>query len=216
MNYAIIDTEFTRNGNIYDFAAVFMDEDGNELDSMRVLIRETLQDVSAMRSSYYNHKLPSYLASLASDNIQIVSWETCQQKFKACCAAWGVNTAYTYHLSADKPKCDRMSGGEFMPETFEWRDIEDIAKRTICTRASYLMFCIENGFVSEKTGYASCSAETVLKYLRGVDYVEEHTALSDARDEFTILQACRQMQTANARQEVNSEQDILTALFNRL
>ena len=215
--FVIVDTEYTRAGRVYDFAAIVCDAQGVEYESMHCLIAETLQDVSAMCTSYYNNKMPLYLAQLANAQVQITTWNDCRTQFITMCDNWGVDIAYAYNESADRTKCDKMTNGDFMPAPFAWVDLAELTRRTICTRASFILFAIKNGLVSEKTSNVSCSADTVLKYLRGMDYQEEHTALSDCRDELAIFLACHTMRNnCNGRQEVNSEQAIIELILQSL
>ena len=64
------------------------------------------------------------------------------------------------------------------------------AKRKIGTLAEYHDFCFENDFLTAKLRQPSMTADTMAKFILGLDLQDEpHTALEDARDyENPILQ----------------------------
>lgn len=76
-------------------------------------------------------------------------------------------------------------------ENREFIDIWLMAMQTLTFRKKYQAFCRENNFLSSSKKSCSTSAETVYAYLTGnVEYIEEHTALEDAKIEMEIFKAC--------------------------
>jgi hypothetical protein len=56
---------------------------------------------------------------------------------------------------------------------------------------NYVVWCIANGFKS-KTGLPTTNAETAYKYVTGkVEYIHQHTALSDCLSELVIYEAIK-------------------------
>ena len=58
MNVAIIDTETTKSGMVYDFGAAIMNAaTGEIIDTMNAIVEETFNDVSGMATAYYAAKI---------------------------------------------------------------------------------------------------------------------------------------------------------------
>lgn len=101
-----------------------------------------------------------------------------------------------------KQKCiDILEGNntdkndDYLIGTFKLRDREypicdlwGIACKQLLNNQKYKRYCMQNGRLSASGLYFSTSAETVFQYLtNSSDFVEEHTALSDAIIECQIL-----------------------------
>ena len=79
-----------------------------------------------------------------------------------------------------------------------------MALQTITHQRGFERFCHEHEFVSRSGQSCATSAEAVYAYItKNPDYVEEHTALSDALIEMAIFVKCYSMHkkfTKNAHQ----------------
>jgi hypothetical protein len=69
-----------------------------------------------------------------------------------------------------------------------------MALQTICHKKGYAKFCHENGFQSSSKKSCSTTAQSVYGFITdNAEYIEEHTALSDALIEMEIFVACLKM-----------------------
>lgn len=65
MNVAIVDTETTKNGYVYDLGVAIMNAaTGEVIATMNAIVEETFNDVSEMATSYYAAKIPAYLEAI--------------------------------------------------------------------------------------------------------------------------------------------------------
>lgn len=110
-----------------------------------------------------------------------------------------------YQLWEDlqKKKCEAILKGaddsenpDYLTPIFVLRDIEvpivdiwTVACQRLINTDRYRDFCLKNGLLTNSAMFFKSSAETSYQYLlRDVDFIEEHTALSDAEIETLILQ----------------------------
>lgn len=151
------------------------------------IIEELMNDLSiATISTAYNacfdykKALPfteNYIKALYSSNYQ--EWEDYQ--FEKCKNI--VNG------------CDSSKNENYLEPYFEIRgkrfpicDLWAIACETMINTNGYKNYCLENELISASGLYFKTSAETAFQYLtRNFDFIEDHTALSDAEIESQIL-----------------------------
>lgn len=121
-----------------------------------------------------------YIKALYSDSYN--EWE--QEQYRKCLAIAKGN--------------DKSKNEKFLEPTFELRnheypvlDLWGLACERLVNTKSYKDFCFENKLFTNSGTYFKTSAETVFQYLtKNVDFVEEHTALADAKIESEILVKC--------------------------
>lgn len=103
-----------------------------------------------------------------------------------------VSEIWTYNCSFDKGMMTRLFDDDTLTKiNCEWLDIWSAIVMTKCVTKKYVRFCRENGFVTDK-GNCKTSAEVVYAYLtKNIDFVEEHTGLSDAKIEYQILMVAK-------------------------
>lgn len=99
-----------------------------------------------------------------------------------------ISRLFAYNVTFDKNSLLRLFGQEkFEALGLEYCDIITGILNTRLLTKEYCQFCIDNGFVTEK-GNIQTKAEVVYKYLTNcLDFVEEHTGLSDVLIEYEIL-----------------------------
>ena len=100
---------------------------------------------------------------------------------------------YAYNCQFDLDKFKRHTAdGMINPfETLPVFDIWDYAIGFICETDEYKTWAYENNQVTQTEQYFSTSVEAVARYLyNNLDFVEDHTALSDAQHETEILVEC--------------------------
>lgn len=160
-------------------------------------------------------KLSATMAEVERGNAKIKPWrDICKE------LAHDIEQAkyvYAYNATFDRQAIIRTSKMLAMSEIADyfsqtsiydkWRDLWAWAANTILFKKSFIDFCESNGLTTPK-GYCSTSAETCLKYLRrDLDYVEQHTALADIKDEFDIYLAIKKEIKAEYQEICLDEQE---------
>lgn len=195
MNVAVIDTETTKNGYVYDFGAAIMNiGTGEVIDSMNVVIEETFNDVSAMNTSYYACKIPAYLESINAGELEIIPFSECFKRFGALIETYNVRSVWAYNMAFDFKALNRtiteLSNGfitSFFPASVTCYDLMSSAINIIGNTRRYQKWAIAHDYVTP-TGRARATAETIFRFITDdASFVEEHTALSDAMIEADIL-----------------------------
>lgn len=211
-NYVVLDTETAptvdhkdnqahpETSLVYDFGYTIRDCNDCELVSRSFLIAETFTNVRMMNSAYYADKLPQYHAGMGgtdSSTWRVVSFVEAWETFKADCKLHNVRTAWAYNARFDLIALNNTirtySNGFvrfFFPYKMKVRDVWDYASNITSTKA-YVAWCIENGYFTA-SGNPQTGAEIVYRYVaKDSDFVEQHTAYSDACIENAILVAAK-------------------------
>lgn len=196
---AVTDTETCGLGNkmlTYDLAYVIADKQGNVLAENHGLIEEIFTDPKQMKSAYYSGKTFSHYAPMLDrGEIRLKPWAQMQAEFVADCEAHGVNVFAAYNASFDIRAIgltNRVLGaeGKFLPYKMDTLCIWRFACETIFQSANYYALAQQQGWKSEAGNFVT-NAECAYRYLKPEwDFVEDHTALSDARIENVILEKC--------------------------
>lgn len=206
-NFIVLDTEgvdtvkygdgqpHPETGLFYDFGFIVANREGDILHEASFVNTDVFFQEGLMNSAYYANKLPQYregLGTLWTPANTSTIWHT----FKEVCGDYNVRDIWAYNVRYDMTICNatirEQSNGfvkYFAPYKSRYRDIWDYAGSTICNTQRYVEWCKANDFVSAK-GNPSTSADTVGKYIYDdMDFVEQHTALSDCHVELDILLA---------------------------
>lgn len=195
MNVAIIDTETTKNGQVYDLGvAILNTSTGEVIDTMNAIVAETFGDVAAMRTAYYASKIPNYLAAIDAGELEVLAFSECFKRFGALLAAHGVRSVWAYNMAFDFKALNKtvaeLSNGFiscFFPEDVKCYDLMSSAINLVGNTRRYQSWALERGYVTP-TGRAKATAETMFRFIADDDaFVEDHTALSDAMVEADIL-----------------------------
>ena len=100
-----------------------------------------------------------------------------------------IKKLYAYNITFDNAALSRLFGQRYHDLKLENRDIMAGCVRTKLLNPKYLLYCDQNGYLTEKGNY-KYGAEIVYRYLMGEayrDFVEEHTGLADVHIEYEIL-----------------------------
>lgn len=195
MDVAVIDTETTKNGYVYDLGVAIMNiGTGEVVDTMNVVIEEIFNDVSAMNTSYYACKIPAYLESINAGELEILPLSECFKRFSALLESHNVRSAWAYNMNFDYRALNRtiteLSNGfvtSFFPSNVTCYDLMSSAINIIGNTRRYQKWAIAHDYVTP-TGRARATAETMFRFIADDDtFAEEHTALSDAMIEADIL-----------------------------
>lgn len=106
---------------------------------------------------------------------------------------YNVEFAYAYNSNFDIDKISRACEQYGLPYVFNDIKVFDLwayARKHICDTTEYLTYAKDNSLLTDK-GFISTSVESVCKFLYdNLDFVEDHTALSDTQHETYILSEC--------------------------
>lgn len=195
MNIAIIDTETTKSGMVYDFGAVIMNAaTGEIIDTMNAIVEETFNDVSGMATSYYAAKIPTYLEAINAGALEVLAFSDCFKRFGALLESHDVRSVWAYNMNFDYRALNRtiaeLSNGFvtcFFPASVKCYDLMSSAINLVGNTRRYQKWAIEHDYVTP-TGRARATAETMFRFIAGDEsFIEDHTALSDAIVEADIL-----------------------------
>ena len=195
MNVAVIDTETTKNGFVYDFVAAIMDLGSVEvIDSMNVVIEETFNNVSAMATAYYAAKVPTYLEAINAGELEVLPFSECFKRFSSLLESYNVRSIWAYNMAFDFKALNRtiaeLSNGFvtcFFPDSVKCYDLMSSAINIVVNTRRYQKWAIAHDYVPP-TGRARATAETMFRFITDdASFVEDHTALSDAIIEADIL-----------------------------
>ena len=195
MNVAVIDTETTKNGYVYDFGAAIMNAATGEIvATMNAIVEETFNNVSAMETAYYAAKVPAYLEAINAGELEVLPFSECFKRFSALIEAHNVRSVWAYNMNFDYSALNRtiteLSNGfitSFFPASVTCYDLMSSAVNIIGNTRRYQKWAIAHDYVTP-TGRARATAETMFRFIADDDsFVEDHTALSDAIIEADIL-----------------------------
>ena len=109
-------------------------------------------------------------------------------------ARYKVECGYAYNCQFDTDKFAKTAiayGLDNPLENIKVFDLWGFAYWNICITEEYQAFCLENDLKTKSGKYFPTSVEGVTKYLnQDIEFVEEHTALSDVYWELRILCEC--------------------------
>lgn len=200
--YMVLDTETVKPFGAqvpYDVGGVIMDKTGNILHKFSFIVSDYFYNLRLMKTAYFSDKVPYYIEKIAAG-------ETVVRTFKEIITELTdiIDEYKVTHLAAYNERFDERAMENACYECFDnrnWlnREVERIciwggACDTLCS-SRYCKAARENGWVSE-AGNILTNAEVVYKYISGAwDFLEEHTALSDAEIEAEILTAILKRKT---------------------
>ena len=195
MNVAIIDTETTLSGMVYDFGAAIMNAATGEIvATMNDIIEETFNDVSAMKTSYYACKIPAYLKAINAGELEVLPFSECFKRFSSLLESYNVRSVWAYNMAFDFKALNRtiaeLSNNfvtSFFPASVTCYDLMSASVNIIGNTRRYQKWAIAHDYVTP-TGRARVTAETMFRFISDDEsFTEEHTALSDAIIESDIL-----------------------------
>lgn len=201
--YCTLDTETVGGASnptgMYNLGAVIHDKDGNVFATTSLLVMEHYDEIR--NDNYAKKNFDIYVERLNNGAISAVATE-CEavEIVRNLCHFYGVKYVMAYNSGFDfvKTICRDLL------DEFEFIDLYLMALQTITHQKGYNKFCHENDFISRSGKSVATSAESVYAYItRNADYIEEHTALSDALIEMAIFVKCYSLHkrfTKNAHQ----------------
>ena len=203
----LLDTEtVSKQGEtlVYDLAWLVIDNNGNVIEEHNFIIDEVYSDFPTLFNSQFitYGKYLWYSDTLAHGMLESVSaFDALNALYMSMCE-YNVSFVTAYNVPFDLKAIDQTCKHFEVLNPFEVyerltsnvldiMDLWRLAKSHIVTKP-YEQFCVENGFLTDKHKKAKTSAEIVYKWISDdVDFVEDHTALSDCLIEVEIYVKCK-------------------------
>ena len=203
----LLDTEtVSKQGQtlVYDLAWLVIDNNGNVIEEHNFIIDEVYSDFPALFDSQFitYGKYLWYSDALAHGMLESVSaFDALNALYLSMCE-YNVSfvTAYNvpFDLRAINETCKQFEVlnpldvyEHLTGVSLNIMDLWRLAKSHIVTKP-YKQFCADNGFLTDKHKKPKTSAEIVYKWISdNVDFVEDHTALSDCLIEVEIYVKCK-------------------------
>ena len=188
--YLIVDTETTTKQTVADFGAVIVTKQGEIVERFGAMVLghfgklPLFSDPSAEDSELWSEQSAKrrekdYYSMLDTGERSIASPALINQWLVRVNAQYSpVVTAYNLAFDLGKCRNTRISLGIFAQSFC----LMKAAKREIGQLAEYHNFCFENDFLTAKLRRPSMTADTMAKFILGLDLEDEpHTALEDAQ-----------------------------------
>lgn len=192
MNILVFDTETVdvEHAFCYNVGYTIVNiETREKLLKRDYVIEQVWENKMLFSTSYYAEKKQLYINALRGRKASIKHWGHTMQRMIKDIQDYNVEFAYAFNSPFDVRVFD------FNSEWFKSSNALDYVK-TIDIRGlinkllfsdEYKVFCEENGFYTESGNYSG-NAETLTKFIRqDIDFVEDHTALSDSLIEADII-----------------------------
>ena len=194
MNLMIFDTETTSLDKpfCYNIGYVIVDENFNKLAERDFVCEQVWHNPMLFSTAYYANKRDIYVRSMRGR-------ATTMDKFGYICQAmirdikkFDIAAAYAYNSPFDERvfnfNCDWFKCNNPF-DTIPIYDIRGYAQQFICDGV-FKDWCETHEKFTESGNY-STTAETIYQYIsENIDFIEDHTALSDSRIETDILYNC--------------------------
>jgi hypothetical protein len=194
--FMVLDTETCDlAGNVYDVGYTITDRKGNIEKEYTALVAEIFTDADKMMGAFYAKKLFSHYAPMLDrGEISLVPWAEIVGRIRADVLAHGINVLCAYNLAFDKrvmANTNKLLGdGPIFQAPVKLLDIWRFACETKLNTRLYKDLARQMGWVSN-AGNLRTGAEYAYRFCRGDwGFIEDHTALSDARIETAILADC--------------------------
>ena len=195
--FLVLDTETADlTGSVYDLGYVICDKRGNTIVERNWLVEETFTNATVMMGAFYAGKLfTHYAGMLQRGDIKLTPWAEIVGKLRADILTYGVTVLPAYNAGFDfrvMRNTHRALGGKgsVLVSPLKTLDIWQFACETKLSQKQYKRLARAQGWVSS-AGNLKSGAEFAYRFCSGdYGFIEDHTALSDARIEAAILAQC--------------------------
>ena len=198
----VLDTETADlTGSVYDVGYTITDKSGTIVKTYNALVEEVFTNPSKMMTAFYAKKLFSHYAPMLNDGlIKLVPWAGIVKQMRSDMAEYGVKTIAAYNAAFDlrvmRSTNEEFGDGTTINQTpVQVLDLWQFACETKLQQKAYKKLARARGWVSP-AGNIKTGAEFAYRYTsEQPDFVEDHTALSDAIIETQIMAACYSLKT---------------------
>ena len=192
VNRLVLDTEtfgLKPDNVVFDIAwSIFNSKQA--IKERGVLVQETFSP-SRLETLPFNGKKKARLYQVLAETFPIRRWEVILHVLAADIRKFNVKAVYMYNAAFDVEAINHTTEFLGMDESNPFGEIPVYDLYTAFStfagmRKMYRIFCEANGLIST-AGNVRTTAESALKFILSTEYEENHTALSDVRDEILIL-----------------------------
>ena len=193
----VLDTETCDlSGSVYDVGYTITNKKGDILATRNWLVKEIFTDASRMMGAFYAKKMFSHYAPMLDDGlVKLTAWADIVEQIRADVRDYGINIISAYNAGFDLRVMRNTNamlgdGSAILPKGLKVLDIWQFACETKLSQRTYKKLARANGWVSP-AGNIKTGAEFCYRYTsNNPNFIEDHTALSDAIIETQILASC--------------------------
>lgn len=198
----IIKPEQTRldmsNVLMYDCGWAVVDTKGGLYETASYVNKDIFERQDLMQSAYYAKKIPRYEADLKAGLRKLANTYEIRQAMLSALDKYNIHEVAAHNAKFDHNALNTIQRYTtcskyrywFPFDRVEIWDTMRMAQDVICKMPTYIKFCKENGFLSDK-GLPRKTAEILYRYIsKNVDFVESHTGLEDVLIETQIMWYC--------------------------
>lgn len=159
------------------------------------IVKEVFMNMQIMEKAYFFSKHATYMEMLSEGEIKMKPFQEILDIMEQDVAEFGINTFSNYNAGFDTQvmvdtarilNCETPKNFKVMLDDV-WC-IWNMACQILYKRPSYVQTALENGWISDSGKYLTTNAEVGYRYMtKDYDFIEDHTALSDARIETELL-----------------------------
>jgi len=209
-HYLVFDTETIglHDLNMFDIGIVILDNKGNLIHTEEALINEVYNSPKIHSAYYYGKNKEFY----NNANIKIRSIKDIRFLFNSLIKEYNVNRILACNTNFDIRVLNFMFKQYNLGKNINKHKLSkvgikigDLQKIFIgnVNITKYIKFCLENNLITGK-GNIQYGVESIIKFIIGKDYKEQHTALADALDEAIILNYIMKLPKFNLDKEIKS------------
>ena len=206
----VLDTETVGlEGHVYDVAYTITNKRGDILAERTWLVEENFTNPKKMMGAFYAGKHFTHYARMLQDGeIRLTAWADIVAAIRADMAAFSVDIIAAYNAGFDfrviaQTHADLGFSGAIIESPIQVLDIWQFACETKLQQKQYANIARSLGWVSP-AGNIKTGAEFAYRFVCGDhSFIEEHTALSDARIETAILAECYRQKKAVPYGKIN-------------
>ena len=192
----VLDTETADlSGHVYDVGFTITNRKGEIRYEYNALVDENFRDAKKMMGAFYARKLfTHYAPMLQAGEIQLTPWAEIVETIRNMANFYEIDTLAAYNLPFDRRvmrQTNKLLGdGPIFDRPVKQLCIWRFACETKLKTKLYRRVAEEQGWVSN-AGNLRSGAQYAYRFCRGDwGFIEDHTALSDARIETAILADC--------------------------
>ena len=197
LTIATIDTETVGlEGHVYDIGYCIHNKRGDIALERNWLVEENFTDPAKMMGAFYAGKHFTHYARMLQDGeVRLTPWAEIVATMRADFLVHGVNVVAAYNAGFDfrvlaQTHRELAGEGKMLTDAVKVLDIWQFACETKLSQKAYANIARAMGWVSP-AGNIKTGAEFAHRYCSGDhSFIEDHTALSDARIEVEILAEC--------------------------
>lgn len=158
------------------------------------LVKEVFMDMKLMEKAYFFNKHPLYLEMLSKGEIELKPMQEILDIMAQDIKDFNVDTFTNYNAGFDTSALSdtiKIMGCKRPQEFKQLKNIWclwNMCCKVLYNRPSFVRMALKNGWISDSGKFFQTNAEVGYRYMTNdIEFIEDHTALSDARIETELL-----------------------------